>query len=158
MGVYDDLSKLDTVSPTPQPAHRPMERKRKIAQKVSIADQSTDQSTNRPTNQLTDQSSNQPTHQSIDQSTNQSTNQIIEVEEIGPVVDRPHAFYLSQKVDHWLDEGVRYLREKGMHKADRSILVNAILHDPALYKPGFLDAMRQKLLAHLTNKSLKRAQ
>jgi hypothetical protein len=45
-----------------------------------------------------------------------------------------------------------------LHKADRSVLVNALLHDPALYQPASLDKIRARLLAHLTNKSLKRVQ
>jgi len=74
------------------------------------------------------------------------------------VVERPRAFYITQQVDIWLDESVRYLRGKGMHKVDRSVLINALLHNEGLYNPRFLNNIRKRLLAHLTNKSLKRVQ
>ena len=61
-------------------------------------------------------------------------------------------------MDRWLDEAVRHLRDKGMHKMDRSILVNTLLHNPDLYKPGSLDLITKRLLAHMTNRALKRAQ
>jgi hypothetical protein len=116
----------------------------------------------RPTDQSIDQSSNRSTDRPIDPSTEQSTEGrskgTEDVDDLGPVVDRPRAFYITAMVDRWLDEAVRYLKEKGLHKADRSVLVNALLHDPDLYKPPSLDKMRVKLLAHLTNKSLKRVQ
>ena len=74
------------------------------------------------------------------------------------MVARPSAFYITQSVDRWLDEAVRYLKEKGLHKADRSVLMNAILHDPKLFEPNSLDGLRSRLLAHLTNKALKKSQ
>jgi hypothetical protein len=103
-----------------------------------------------------------PADQSIDQLTNQSTqrpgDETTNVDTLGPVVERPRAFYITQKVDRWLDEAVHYLQEKGLYKADRSTLVNAMLHDPSLFAPASLDGLRSRLLAHLTNKSLKRVQ
>ena len=143
MGIYDDLSKLDNESPTLKVSKNPKGQKRRVSRKKkSPVDQSIDQSTNRP----------------IDQSTDQSTNQLSKVDKLGPIVDRPRAFYITQIVDRWLDDGVRHLRDKGIHKMDRSVLVNALLHNPDLYKPASLEMMRKRLLAHLTNKSLKRAQ
>jgi hypothetical protein len=121
-----------------------------------------DKLTSQPIDRSIDPSTNQSTDRPIDQSTGQSTEQgrqeISAVDELGPVVDRPRAFYITAKVDRWLDEAVRYLQEKGVHKADRSVLVNALLHDPDLYQPASLDKLRASLLAHLTNKSLKRVQ
>jgi hypothetical protein len=93
-----------------------------------------------------------------DRSIDRSIGWLVDIETLGPVVERPRAFYITEQVDRWLDEAVRYLKRKGLHKVDRSVLVNAILHNPALFSPGALDAMRARLLAHLTNKSLKRAE
>ncbi len=146
MGIYDELQKIDADSPTPKVASKPKERKPIEAKKETTINQSTSQSTD----QLTNQSVNQP----IDQSTTRLT----DGDELGPVVEKPKAFYITQKVDRWLDEAVRYLQEKGLYKVDRSILVNALLHKPELFKPDSLDGLRNQLLAHLTNKSLKRAQ
>ena len=137
MGVYDDLSKLDNQSPSHKITNNLKDRKRKVLKKKKS-----------PVNQSIDQPINQPV--------DQSTNPLTEVDNLGPIVDRPRAFYITQSVDRWLDEAVRYLRETGMHKMDRSVLVNSLLHNPDLFKPNSLQKTRKHLLAHLTNKSLKR--
>ena len=69
-----------------------------------------DQSTDRPTDRLTDQSTDRLTDRPIDQPTDKLT----DVDALGPVVDRPRSFYITQRVDQWLNEAVRYLKEKGM--------------------------------------------
>ena len=140
MSTYDELAKLDSGSPTrPRRAPKPGGRKTAI-------DQSTDQSTDRSVDQLTDRP--------IDQPFNWPT----KVEQLGPVVGRPRAFYVTEKVDAWLDEAVRYLRSKNLHKVDRSVVVNTLLHSPDLFEPAALDKLRKRLLTHLTNKSLGRTQ
>ena len=145
MGIYDQLQTISTQPPTPKVTPKPKERKPVEAKKENKNNQSISQST--------DQSTNRPINQSIDQPTNPLT----DVDELGPVVEKPKAFYITQKVDRWLDEAVRYCQEKGLYKVDRSILVNALLHNPELFKPESLNDLRNRLLAHLTNKSLRRA-
>ena len=142
MGVYDDLSKLDSKSPTPRISDNSKTQKQEKRKNKIATDQSNDKSTGRP----------------VGQSTNQSTDQLSRIDSLGPIVDRPRAFYITLKVDHWLDEGVRYLKAKGMHKMDRSVLLNSLLHNHLLFKPSSLEKIRNKLLAHLTNKSLKRGE
>ena len=149
MGIYDQLQTISTQSPTPKVATKPKERKPVEAKKETNNNQSTSQST--------DQSTNRPINQSIDQPTNPSIDSLADVDQLGPVVEKPKAFYITQKVDHWLDDAVRYCQEKGLYKVDRSILVNALLHKPELFKPETLNDLRNRLLAHLTNKSLRRA-
>ena len=122
------------------------EAKEKPPIEGSTVDQSTDQPTSRPTGR--------PTDQSTDQLTDGSTN----IDALGPVVARPRAFYITQKLDRWLDEAVTYLKGKGMHKVDRSVLINALLHDPSLFESRSLDRIRPSLLTHLTNKFLRRGQ
>jgi hypothetical protein len=121
-------------------------------------ERSIDQSIDQSIDPSSDPSTDRPIDRSTRQSTEPGSKETESVDALGPVVDRPHAFYITAKVDRWLDEAVRYLKEKGLHKADRSVLVNALLHDPDLYQPAALDEIRAKLLAHLTNKSLKRVQ
>ena len=141
MGVYDDLSKLDTESSTPRiVAKSSPKKKRGAIKKKPPVDKSIDQSTDRP----------------VIQSTNRSTDQLSRIDALGPIVDRPRAFYITLKVDRWLDEAVRYLKDKGMHKMDRSVLLNALIHNPTIFEPNSLDTIRNRLLAHHTNKSLKR--
>ena len=137
MGVYDDLSKLHNQSPTQKFTKNPKVKKRQVyIKKKPSVDQSIDQSTNRPTKR--------------------STDQLTKVDTLGSIVERPRAFYITLKVDRWLNDAVRYLRDKGMHKMDRSVLVNTLLHNPDHYKPKSLNDIRKRLLAHLTNKSLRR--
>ena len=71
-----------------------------------------------PVDQSTDRSTERPTDRPIDKSTDRPIDQLTDVEALGPVVARPSAFYITQSVDRWLDEAVRYLKEKGLHKAD----------------------------------------
>jgi hypothetical protein len=144
MGIYNQLHTISTQSPTPKVTPKPKEKKPVDVKKETTHNQSTSQSTD----QLTNRQISQP----IDQSTNPST----DLDELGPVVEKPKAFYITQKVDRWLDEAVRHCQEKGLYKVDRSILVNALIHNQELFKPKSLDALRNRLLAHLTNKSLRR--
>lgn len=135
MGIYDELANLKPDTTSSKTGRKTIELKKPAQKKTKRA-----------------------VDQPIDKSTDQSIDQSTDIDLLGPVVDRPRAFYITQKIDRWLDEAVRYLREKGMHKADRSVLVNALLHDVDLYKTNHLDDLRRRLLAHLTNKSLKRVQ
>lgn len=141
MGIYDDLSNLEARSSTPSQSKKAREKKTPVG---------------KPRNPQ--ESVERPTSQPIEQPTDQSTDLSTEIDALGPVVGRPCSFYITQNVDRWLDEAVRYLREKGLHKMDRSVLLNALIHDRIRFKPASLDKLRPKLLAHLTNKSLKRAQ
>ena len=140
MGTYDELAKLDKSPPTPgSNARSRNQQNRKPSQ-----------SANRPTNR--------PTNQPADQSTDPPISWPIKVEGLGPVVGKSKSFYITQKVDSWLDDAVRYLKSRDLHKVDRSVVVNAMLHSPDLFEPSNLDKMRERLLAHLTNKSLSRTQ
>ena len=139
MGVYDELSKLDNKSPA-----------RRVSVNRKIQNRLGSRKKKYPVDQSIIKATNRPTDQSIDQLT--------EVDTLGPIVDRPRAFYITQRIDHWIDEAVFYLRDKGMHKMDRSVLVNTLLHNQELYKPNSLKKIRNRLLAHLTNRSLKRIQ
>lgn len=147
MGIYDELSKLSTAS---SPPSNPPRRKPKVEKKQPQVEnsQSANQSTDRPIDQLTDRP--------IDPSTDKMAKQLISIDDVGPVIEKPRAFYITKKVDEWLDDAVRYLQGKGLYKVDRSILVNVLLHDPELFSPASLDRLQDQVLIHLTNKSLKR--
>ena len=70
----------------------------------SVDNQSIDQSTSRPTNRLT----SRPSSRQIRQQSG------FDVEKLGPIVSRPRAFYITHKVDRWLDEAVSYLKKKDL--------------------------------------------
>lgn len=145
MGIYDDLANLEGPTSTkggiPQSLTSPIRKQRP-----------------RTSSRTTDQPVNQPVGQSPNQSTGQSTDPLVEIESIGPIVERPRAFYITQRLDQWLDEAVRKLQATGLHKMDRSVLINGLLHDPELFKEQALNDLRKRFLAHLTNKSLKSPQ
>src|SRR6266446_4127822 len=80
-------------------------------------------STNRSASQPTSHSTHQLTHQSISQSTTPYG---------GKIVEKPKAFYITERLDKRLDEAVRYFQEHhGIRKVDRSTLVTVLLDQDA---------------------------
>ena len=105
-------------------------------------------------------STEQPTHQPIDktasqsvsQPTSQSTSQFTPVSE-HKTVERPKSFYITVRLDKRLDEAVRYFQEvHGIKKADRSILLNAMLDNDAQWTGEALDLLVARIISILTNK------
>ena len=140
MGTYDELAKLDRSSPTRDNKTRLSKRQGGVAR----------QATSRPAIRPTDQPAIRPANQPFSWPT--------EVDDLGLVVGTSKSFYITRKVDSWLDDAVRYLRSKDLHKVDRSVVINALLHSPDLFEPEHLDKIRERLLAHLTNKFMSRDQ
>jgi hypothetical protein len=90
----------------------------------------------------------QPASQQISQSTRRSTRQ-----ETRGFVDRPKAFYITKRLDQRLDEAVRYFQEvHGMKKADRSIIVNAMIDDEGHWTEEALDQLVDRVLSQLTSR------
>jgi len=87
--------------------------------------------------------------QSPGESTHQSTGRSIG----SPIVSRPKAFYITQRLDRRLDEAVRYFQQThGIKKADRSTIVNAILDDEATWSEETLDRLVGRVIGQLTNR------
>jgi hypothetical protein len=108
-----------------------------------------------PTRQEVDQSINQSTDQSIDQSTNQSSNPPLPPS--SAIVDRPKAFYITERLDRDLDTAVRYFQEvHGIKKADRSTVVNALLDNEANWTPQSMDQLVDRLISQLTSRLTSR--
>ena len=78
--------------------------------------------------------------------------------EIGPVIAQGRMFYITEKVDEWLDKAVVQLKKRGIHKADRSVVVNAILHNPKLYNPSSLAGIEKDVVRHLASRYYKKTQ
>src|SRR2546428_5410503 len=117
--------------------------KKKKGKKPTSSVQSTTQSVNQPTNQSTDQSTSQSTRQDSKRSSSQpasfSRNKI---------VDRPKAFYITERLDKRLDEAVRYFQEKhGIKKVDRSTIVNVMLDNDANWTEETLDLVLDKVIS-----------
>lgn len=101
----------------------------------------------------------QPTSQSTNQSTDRSTDQLTgrPTPATEPIVDRPKAFYITQKVNDWVNEAVEHFQKKeGLKKADRSTIVNAILHDHEIWSEEGLKKLKGRVIKQLTNRSISR--
>ena len=106
--------------------------------------QSTKQSISKPTDRITSQSTNQSSKRLTKQSISQPDNKIVE---------KPKAFYITQRLDKKLDEAVRYCQEvHGIKKADRSTIVNAILDNEANWTEEALDLLVDRVIGLLTSR------
>src|SRR5713226_3963915 len=102
------------------------------------------QSTQRSINQSTDQPTDQLTNQSISQQTLSLGTRIVE---------KPKAFYITERLNKRLDEAVRYFQEKHrLKKVDRSTLVNAILDTDANWTEEALDLILDQVISQLTSR------
>ena len=101
-----------------------------------------------------------PVHQSTSQSTHQSTSQLINQPTARPlshIVDRPKAFYITEGLDEKLDQAVTYLQKKhGIKKVDRSVIVNALLDNDALWTDEALDQLVERVVSQLTSRLMSR--
>jgi len=97
---------------------------------------------------LPSQSTRQSTNQSIDQPTNRP---------FAKIVDRPKAFYITEGLDENLDKAVNYLQKKhGIKKVDRSVIVNALLDNDALWTDQALDQLVERVVSQLTSRLMSR--
>ena len=101
-------------------------------------------------------SSVQSTVQSINQSTNRSTGQLSSqsgYSSRSKIVDKPKAFYITERLDKRLDDAVRYFQEKhGIKKVDRSTIVNVMLDNDANWTEETLDLVLDKVISQLTSR------
>lgn len=112
-----------------------------------------------PDKQTPSQSTEQSADQSIDQSVDKSTNRSIGNLQAfsSSIVDRPKAFYITERLDRDIDDAVRYFQEvHGIKKADRSTVVNAILDNEENWTPQSLDRLVDRLIGQLTSRLTNR--
>ncbi|SRR6266568_1491582 len=134
---------VKTESQLVSPAPKPIQQKTRQS-----GSQLTNQLISKQTDQTTNQSTNLPTKRLTKQSISQSDNKIVE---------KPKAFYITQRLDKKLDEAVRYCQEvHGIKKADRSTIVNAILDNEANWTEEALDLLIDRVLSILTSRLTNR--
>ncbi|MSP12833.1 MAG: hypothetical protein EXR62_07735 [Chloroflexi bacterium] len=98
--------------------------------------------------QVFPQALGQPIDQPVSQSTNRSTSP-----SPTKLVDRPKAFYITERLDKQLDQAVRYFQEKhGIKKVDRSTIVNAILDNEANWTEESLNLLVSRVISQLTSR------
>ena len=140
MADYEALLNAEKKKTLPSPTSVPQE--------VKSTPEMTDQPRTQSTNRLTNQSTKQSTRQSMKRLTRQSTTRFD-----NKIVDKPKAFYITERLDKKLDEAVRYLQEAhGIKKADRSTLVNAILDNEANWTGESLDLLVDRVISLLTSR------
>ena len=139
---------LPSPTPAPEPAEQPRNTRAQHHQPISPAPVSQEhkraQETRQSIKQSTTQSPGQSTQRLTQQSIHHSGNKIVE---------KPKAFYITQRVDKKLDEAVRYFQEvHGIKKADRSTIVNALLDNEANWTEEALDLLVDRVIGLLTSR------
>ena len=94
----------------------------------------------------------------VNQSTDQSTTrQNYSSTTFNAIVDRPKAFYITERLDHNLDKAVRYFQEvHGIKKADRSTVINAFLDNEDNWTSQSLDQLVDRVISQLTSRLTSR--
>ncbi|MBV9282502.1 MAG: hypothetical protein JOZ41_20685 [Chloroflexi bacterium] len=99
-----------------------------------------------PSNQSTGRSAGRLTRRSTKQSTDQPTKP-------SRTLDRPKAFYITERLDSRLDDAVRYFQQvHSIKKVDRSIIVNAILDNDEQWSEESLDSLVDRVIGQLTSR------
>ncbi len=100
------------------------------------------------TNRLTEQSADRSTHQSIHLPAPSLSSRVME---------KPRAFYITERLNQRLDETVRYYQEKhNLKKVDRSVIVTALLDNEANWTEEALDLLLAKVISQLTGRLTNR--
>jgi hypothetical protein len=89
---------------------------------------------------------------SINRSANRSTHQSIR-RSTGKVMERPRGFYITERLNDRLDEAVRYFQDiHGIKKADRSVVITAMLDREENWSDEALDSLVDRLMSELTSR------
>jgi hypothetical protein len=86
----------------------------------------------------------QPSSQSTSRPTRSSSSRVME---------RPKAFYITERLDKKLDEAVRRFQDvHGIKKVDRSVVVTAMLDNEDLWSDKSLDRLFDRVMSELTSR------
>jgi hypothetical protein len=92
--------------------------------------------------------------QSTKQFTKKSIKQSIEPND-NDIVSKPKGFYITYRLNKRLDQAVKYLQEKrGLKKADRSLVINALLDTDEKWTNEALDTLVDPIISILTSRLL----
>ena len=93
-----------------------------------------------------------PSDRPVGQSTDRSTGPSTEVS-INQVVGRPKAFYITERLDRWLDQAANYYQTvHRIKRVDRSTIINALLDDESLWSEEALDQSAHRVISQLTSR------
>ncbi len=120
---------------------------------IQPTDQLTSQSTDKPVKKEKKKLINNKLNQSVSQSTSRPVDQPTNFSTYSKTVDRPKAFYITERLDRKLDEAVRYLQDNhNIKKVDRSTIINAILDNEAYWTDESLDLLVDRVISQLTSR------
>ena len=121
-------------------------------------------STNQSIERSVDQSTREPDGQSSGRPVDRSTQRLAE-RGVNPapsrtrhrvsnrVVDRPKAFYITERLNQHIEEAVRYFQQQhGIRKVDRSAVVNVLLDNEANWTEEALDLVLDRVLSELASR------
>ena len=121
--------------------------KKEPASPAPVQKLSSPQQPNRPTAQSTHQSTERLTRRSISQSMDAGNK----------ILDKPKAFYITQRLNQHIDKAVRYFQEEhNIKKVDRSVVITAILDNEAYWTEEALDLLVDRVISQLTHRLTNR--
>src|SRR4051794_21233308 len=92
------------------------------------------------------------TKRRVDQPDNQSTSRPTK-KSSSRVMERPKAFYITERLDRKIDEAVRRFQDiHGIKKVDRSVVVTAMLDNEDLWTDKSLDRLFDRVMRELTSR------
>jgi hypothetical protein len=95
-------------------------------------------------NEPNKESRNQPSSQSTSRPNRRSSSRVME---------RPKAFYITERLDKKLDGAVRHFQDvHGIKKVDRSVVVTAMLDNESLWSDKSLDKLVDRVMSELTSR------
>jgi hypothetical protein len=107
--------------------------------------------------------SSQTPHRSTTQSTRQSTDRLTRhpvsqsTGSLNKILEKPKAFYITERLNQRIDEGVRYFQEKhNIKKVDRSVVLTAMLDNEAYWTEEALDLLVDRVINQLTHRLTNR--
>ncbi|SRR5579871_1039256 len=110
----------------------------------------------KPSSQSIDQSTDRLTNQSTKQLTNQSIG-LPTTHNGSRIMEKPRAFYITERLNQRLDEAVRYYQEKhNLKKVDRSVIVTALLDNEANWTEDALELLVDRVISQLTSRLTNR--
>ncbi len=122
--------------------------------------QSTNQSIDRSVDQSTREVENQSSGGPVDRSTQRPAGRVVNPlahrmnrHVTNRVVDRPKAFYITERLNEHIDDAVRYFQQQhGIRKMDRSAVINVLLDNEANWTEEALDLVLDRVLSELASR------
>lgn len=102
--------------------------------------------------EVSKETTSEPTKSRVDQLSSQSTSRPTR-KSSSRVMERPKAFYITERLDKKLDEAVRHFQDvHGIKKVDRSVVVTALLDNEDLWSDKSLDKLVDRVMSELTSR------